>query len=85
MVAPEFRQRGYSPAIHDQLQALPGLSPWEQSSAIQEICGQLRARLLRDGVVPGDIANPYNVPWFFRFREEILKTITDPEIRSLTW
>jgi hypothetical protein len=57
----------------------------EQSSAIQWICGQLRERLLSDGVVPGDIANPYDVPWFFKFREEILKAITDPEIRNLAW
>jgi hypothetical protein len=81
----EFRRRGYSPHINEQLLALPGLSPLEQSSAIQWICGQLRARLLRDGVVPGDMANPYNVPWFFRFREEILRAITDPEVRNLVW
>jgi hypothetical protein len=81
----EFRKRGYSPPINEQLLTLPGLSPTEQSSAIQWICGHLRARLPSDGVVPGDIANPYNLPWFFRFREEILKAITDPEIRKLAW
>jgi hypothetical protein len=81
----EFRRRGYSQQIDEQLLALPGLSPMEQSSAIQRICGQLRVRLLSDGVVPGDMANPYNIPWFFRFREEILGTITDPEIRNLAW
>jgi hypothetical protein len=81
----EFRRRGYSPLIHQQLVALPGLSPREQSSIIQGICGQLRTRLLSDSVVPGNLANPHNVPWFFRFREEILRTISDPEIRGLTW
>lgn len=81
----EFRRRSYSPSIHEQLLALPGLSPTEQSSVIQWICGELRAQLLSDGVVPRDIANPYNSPWFFRFREEILRAITDPEIRNLTW
>jgi hypothetical protein len=65
--------------------ALPGQSPREQSSTIQAICDQLKARLLSDGVVPGDIENPYNVPWFFRFREEILGAIVDPEIRNHTW
>jgi hypothetical protein len=81
----EFRRRGYSRPINEQLLALPGLSPMEQSSAIPWICGQLRERLLSDGVVSGDIANPSNIPWFFRFREEILRAITDPEIRNLTW
>lgn len=81
----EFRRQGYSQPINEQLLALPGLSPLEQSSAIQWICGQLSARLLSDGVVPSKMENPQGVPWFFRFREEILRTITDPEIRSLTW
>jgi hypothetical protein len=81
----EFRRRGYSPDINEQLLALPRLTPMEQLSAIQWICGQLRARLRSDGVVPGDMANPYNVPWFFRFREEILRAIIDPEIRNLAW
>jgi hypothetical protein len=81
----EFRKRGYSPPINEQLLALPRLSPMEQSSTIQRVCGQLRERLLRGSVVPADIANPYNIPWFFMFREEVLKTITDPEIRNLTY
>jgi hypothetical protein len=81
----EFRRRAYSPQIDEQLLALPRLSPMEQSSAIQSICVQLRARLLRDGVLPADIENPSNIPWFFRFRQEILGAITEPEIRSLTW
>lgn len=81
----EFRRRGYSPPIHEQLLALPGMSPGEQASVIQSICSQLKARLQSDGVVPRDIANPHGVPWFFRFREEILGTITDSEIRKLTW
>jgi hypothetical protein len=81
----EFRKRGYSPPINEQLLALPRLTPMEQSTAIQWICGHLRERLLRDRVVPVDIANPYNIPWFFMFREEILKAITDPEIRNLTY
>lgn len=78
----EFRRRGYSPEIEEQLLALPRLSPMEQSSAIQWICGQLKARVLD---VTGEVSNPYNAPWFFRFREEIVRAITDPEIRSLTW
>ncbi len=41
----------------------------EQLSAIQWICGQLRARLLRDGIVPGDMANSQLASGFFRFRE----------------
>ena len=73
------------PDLNEQLLALPGLSPLEQSAAIQWICGQLSARLLRDNIVPGDMANPDNLPWFFRFREEILRAITDPEIRNLAW
>jgi hypothetical protein len=81
----EFSRRGYSPSIHEQLTALPGLSPKEQSSVIQTICSELRARLESDGVVPRDIANPHGVPWFFRCREEILGTVSDPEIRKLMW
>lgn len=81
----EFRRRSYAPSIHERLLALPRLSPMEQLSAIRWICDQLTARLERDGVMPGDLANPYDVPWFFRFREEILAAITDPEIRNLTW
>lgn len=81
----EFGKRGYSPSINEQLLALPRLTAMEQSSVIQSICGRLRERLLRDGVVPVDIANPYNIPWFFMFRDEILRAITDPEIRNLTF
>jgi hypothetical protein len=81
----EFRRRGYSPRIHDLLLTLPGLSPGEQSSAIHSICGELRVRLLSDRVVPRDIENPYNVPGFLRFREEVLRAIMAPEIRNLTW
>jgi hypothetical protein len=81
----EFKRRGYSPRIYDQLLALPSLAPREQSAALQSICEQLRARLLSDGVVPGDMKNPDNVPWFFGFREQVLRTVTDPQIRKLTW
>ncbi len=81
----EFKRRGYAPQIHDRLLALPGLAPREQSAAIQSICAELRARLLSDGVVPDNLANPDKVPWFFRFREEVLRTIADREIRKLTW
>ena len=81
----EFRGRGYSPAIGERLVAIPRLSPEEQSSAIQWICDQLKASLLTDGAVPRDVANPHGMPWFFRFGQEILATITDPEIRKLTW
>ena len=69
------------------LAALAAQASWAQApTAIQDAvlgepnqrtsevyCGQLRARLLGDGVVPGDIPNPYDIPWFFMFREEILK------------
>jgi hypothetical protein len=57
----------------------------EPSSVIQRSCSELRARLLSNGEVPGEIAKPYDLPWFFRFRGEILGAITDPEIRKLTW
>jgi hypothetical protein len=81
----EFKRRGYAPQIYNHLLSLPGRTPGNQSAAIQSICDALRARLVSDGVVPGDLANPHNVPWFFRFREEVLGTVTDPEIRKLTW
>lgn len=81
----EFRRRGYSPPIREKLEAMPRLSAEEQSSAIQWICDRLRDRLSIESVVPGNTENPHNSPWFFRFREKILETIVDPQIRKLTW
>lgn len=81
----EFRARGYAPAIHEQLVALPRLAPNAQSAAVLAICDQLRERLVRDAVVPGPIENPYGIPWFFQFREAVVRTIGDPEIRRLTY
>jgi len=80
----ESVRRGYAPPIHEQLFTLPRLSPAEQSSAIQCICDQLRERVLSEDVVPSDIPNPYGIPWFFMFRDELRKAIADPGIRSLT-
>jgi hypothetical protein len=81
----EFRKRGYSAAIDAELVALPTLAPAAQAESIQRICGALRERVLRAGIVPRDLTNPYNMPWFFRFRDEVLKGITDPGIRNLTY
>lgn len=65
--------------------ALPGLPPAGQAASIQRICGALRERVLRAGLVPRDITNPHNMPWFFRFRDEILNSVKDPAIRNLTY
>ncbi len=66
---------------------MPPITPLQRSSIDRATLAVERAfsRLLSDGVVPGDMVNPYNVPWFFKFREEILRAITDPEIRNLTF
>jgi hypothetical protein len=81
----EFRKRGYSRSIDEELTALPGRAAADQAKSIQRVCDELRERLLRDGVFPSAIANPFNMPWFFRFRDEMVAAIADPEIRSLTY
>lgn len=81
----EFRKRGYSRSIEEQLTELPRRTPAEQAKTIRDICDELREQLLRSGVLPRTVANPYNMPWFFRFRDEIAATIEDPDVRRLTY
>jgi hypothetical protein len=81
----EFVVRGYAPSIHAQLLGLPRLRPTQQSAVIQEICARLRDRLDLEEVISSNTPNPHGIPWFFLFREQILETISDPEIRALTF
>jgi hypothetical protein len=81
----EFAKRGYDPALQAQLLALPRLSPAQQSAAVQAVCERLRERLYTENVVPADLPNPHGTPWFFVFREAILRMIAHPGIRALTF
>ena len=78
----EFRRRGFAPTIHEQLVTLPRLMPKKQAVAIQGICAELAPRVI---AATADVANPHNVPWFFRVRDEIANQIADPAIRRLTY
>jgi len=80
----EFRRRRYSPGLIEQLTALPTQSPAVQASEITAICDELGARVLEEGIVSKHIENPYRIPWFFMYREDVIKRITDPVIHSLT-
>lgn len=79
----EFRKRAYSTSIADRLSDLPRLSSTDQAEQVLMVCGELKQNMIKGGIVPADLANPYGMPWFFLYKRYLLDTIENAAVRKM--
>lgn len=82
----ELKKMGKYKCLSDMLVNIANGSSFDvKKEIVLNICNFISERLIKKGFLRKDIKNPYHMPWFFIYQNELKSMIENPHIKKMIW